>query len=91
MGLRSRLGQAGGYLRGLRGSLGPDSYSQYKRGRDHEREQADRARGQAEDSTTRAREKAERELGYQERYAREGEDTVERERTEPAEEAGPDP
>ena len=90
MGLRNRLGQASGYFRKLRGSLGPDSYSQYKRGRDHEREQADRAREQAKDSTARAREKAERESGYEERYARESEDDVARERTDPAEEVDPD-
>jgi hypothetical protein len=90
MGLRNRLGQASGYLRKLRGSLGPDGYSHYKRGRDYDREQADRAREQAKDSTARAHEKAERELGYEERYARESEDTVGREPTEPAEEVEPD-
>jgi hypothetical protein len=90
MGLRNRLGQAGGYFRKLRGSLGPDSYSQYKRGQEYQREQADRAREQAKDSTARAREQAERERGYEERYARESEDDVGREPTDPAEGADPD-
>jgi hypothetical protein len=71
MGLRDKLGQASNYLRKLRLSRGPDSYFQYKRRRDYEREQADDAREYARDSAEREREKAEREREHEERYTRE--------------------
>jgi hypothetical protein len=73
MGLRDKLREASSYLRKLRLSRGPDSYFQYKRGRDYEREQADDARGYARDSAEREREKAEREREHEERYRRERE------------------
>jgi fatty acid desaturase len=71
MGPWHKLRQASNYLRKLRPSRGPDSYFQYKLGRDRKRRQADHAREQVEDSAEREREKAERERGYQERYTRE--------------------
>jgi hypothetical protein len=83
--LWDKLRQAGNNLRKLRLSLGPDSYFQYKRGRKHERKQADRAREHAKDSREREREVAGRGRGYEERYAREGEGDIARERTEPEE------
>jgi len=86
MALWDKLRQAGNYLRRLRLSLGPDSYFQYKRGRKYERKQADNARARAEGSTERDREEAERDRGYEARYAREREVDASRERAEPAEE-----
>jgi hypothetical protein len=88
--LWDKLRQAGNNLRKLRLSLGPDSYYQYKRGRKYERKQADRAREQAKDSAQREREVAGRGRGYEERYAREREGDIARERTERAEETEPD-
>ena len=90
MGLSDTLRQATSYLRKLRLSLGPDSYSQYKRARKHERKQADHARERAKDSADREREKAEREREHEERYQREREGDIERDRTERAEGMGPD-
>lgn len=73
MGLWDKLREASTYLRKLRLSRGPDSYFQYKRGRDHEREQAEDAREYARDSAEREREKAEREREHEERYTRDRE------------------
>jgi hypothetical protein len=90
MGLWDRLSQASNYLRKLRLSLGPDSYFRYKRGRKYEREQADHARAHAEDSAEREHEEAARGREYKDRYAREREGGIARERTEPAEGMEPD-
>jgi hypothetical protein len=73
MGLWDKLREASTYLRKLRLSRGPDSYFQYKRGRDHEREQADDDREYARGDAEREREKAEREREYEGRYTRERE------------------
>jgi hypothetical protein len=73
MGLWDKLRQASDYLRELRQSRGPDSYFQYKRGRNYERKQADHAREHARDSAEREREEAERGREYEERYTRERE------------------
>jgi hypothetical protein len=88
--LWDKLRQAGNNLRKLRLSLGPDSYFQYKRGRKRERKQADRARERAKDSAQREREEAGRGREYEERYTREREGDITRERTERAEEMEPD-
>jgi hypothetical protein len=90
MGLWDKPRQASNYLRKLRLSLGPDSYSEYKRGREYERVRADHVREDAKDSAERDREKAERERGYEERYTREREGDIARERTERAEGTEPD-
>jgi hypothetical protein len=90
MGLWDKLRQASNSLGKLRLSLGRDSYYQYKRGREHERKQADHAREQAKDSAERERKEAERGREHGERYAREREGDVAREPTGPAEEAEPD-
>jgi hypothetical protein len=87
MGLWDKLRQASDYLRKLRLSFGPDSYFQYKRGRKHEREQADHARERAEDSAEGQREETERGREYEDRYARERQDDIARERTERTERA----
>ena len=86
MGLGNKLRHASNYLRKLRLSFGPDSYFQYKRGRKHEREQADHAREQAEDSAEGQREEAERGREYEDRYARERQGDIAREPIERAEE-----
>ena len=90
MGLWDKLRHASGYVRNLRRSLGPDGYFQYKRWRIYERKQAERDRKRATDSAERRGEKAEREREYEERYAREREGGIARERTEQAEEMEPD-
>jgi hypothetical protein len=89
MGLWDRLRQASNNLRKLRLSLGRDSYYQYKRGRKDERKQADRAHERAKDSAERVREGAKREREYEERYTREREGDIARERTEPSDEVEP--
>jgi hypothetical protein len=90
MGLWDKLKQTSNYLRKLRLSFGPDSYFQYKRGRKHEREQADQAREQAEESAEGQREEAERGREYEDRYTQEHQGDIARERTEPAEEVESD-
>jgi hypothetical protein len=86
MGVWDKLRQASNYLRKLRLSFGPDSYFQYKRGRKHEREQADHAREEAADSAEGQREEAERGREYEDRYTRERQDGIARERIDRAEE-----
>jgi hypothetical protein len=90
MGLRDKLGQVSGYVRKLRLSLGPDSYYQYRRGREHARKRADHEREQASDSAERERGGAERQRDYDERYAGERERDIARERSERPEEIEPD-
>jgi hypothetical protein len=90
MGLSDKLRHAVEHLRKLRLSLGPDSYFQYKRGRKAERKRADQVRQDVTDSAEREGEEAVRGREYEERYAREGEGDLARERTEGAEEMEPD-
>ena len=73
MGLRDKLRQGNKYLRKLRLSRGPDSYFQYKLGRDAKRREADHAAEHDREVAEHGREKAERERGYDERYTRERE------------------
>ena len=90
MGLWDKLRQASNYLRKLRLSRGPDSYSQYKGKREYERKRADREREHARDSAEREREKAEHDREHEERYARDREGDIARERPERAEDPEPD-
>lgn len=90
MGLWDKLKRAARYPGRLRRSVGPDSYFQYERERNYEREQADRAVQQADDSAEREREKAERVRGYDARYASEREGDAAEQRAERPEEAPPD-
>ena len=71
MGLRDKLRQASDRLRKLRLSRGPDSYFQYRLGRESERREADRSAEWAREKAEHGREKAKRERGYEERYGRE--------------------
>lgn len=82
MGLWDKLSRVGSYVRKRRRSLGPEGYSQFKRGREYERKRADREREQAKDSAEQEREVAEREREYEERYTGERERDIERERTD---------
>jgi hypothetical protein len=69
-----KLRQASTTLRRLRLSLGPDSYFQYRRRRDYDRKQSDRAREHANTSAGRelqAEEHAARERAFNARYERE--------------------
>ena len=90
MGLWDKLRQASSYLRELRLSLAPDSYYQYKRRRQNERDQSDRAREHRKDSAERGRETEEREREYEGRYTREREGDIAREPPERAEGMEPD-
>ena len=90
MGLWDKLREASSYLRKLRLSRGPDSYFQYKREQNYERQQEEHARDRTKDSAERKREKDEREREHEERYKREHEGDTAREWTERAEEMGPD-
>jgi hypothetical protein len=90
MGLWDKLRQVSTDVRKLRLSRGPDSYFRYKRKREYERKRDDREREGAKDSAEREREEAEREREYAERYEREREGDIARERTERAEGMGPD-
>ena len=74
----------------LRQSRGPDSYFRYRLGRESERKQAERERKSEQDASESRREKADREHEYEERYARELEGEVERERTVRSDETDPD-
>jgi hypothetical protein len=90
MGLWDKLRQVSTGARKLWRSRGPDSYFQYKGKREEERKLDDRQRDQAAGEAERKREKAERERHYEERYTRERERHIARERTEQAEDTEPD-
>jgi hypothetical protein len=83
MGAWERLRNIGKYLRTWWSSTDPDSYDQYRAGRDRERKQTDQRGEQAKRSGEREREGAERERKYEERY------TAERIAEEPLTEAPP--
>jgi hypothetical protein len=71
MGARDKLRKVVSHVRERLRSHGPDSYFQYKRGRERKRKQAERGRDDAERSAEREREQAERGREYAERYAAE--------------------
>ncbi len=74
----------------LRQSHGPDSYFRYRLRRQSERKQEERQRKSVDDSAEWRHQKADREHEYEERYKRELEGEIERERTDRPEEAEPD-
>jgi hypothetical protein len=81
MGLTDKLMQVVNKgARKLRVSRDPNSYSRYERDRDFERKRTDRERQAQEESAERTRAKKEREHDFEERYAVEHEQHVERER-----------
>jgi hypothetical protein len=79
-----KLRSVGNYIRQGWRSTGPDSYFQYKRGRERERKQAERLREDADRSAGLERHEAQRRRGHEERY------TAERAAEESQVEAPPD-
>ncbi len=84
MGVLGKLRQVGNFMRKGWLSSNPDSYSHYKRGRERERKQADRSRGEAGHSVELERKRVQRGREYEERYA------AERAAEEPRAEPPPD-
>jgi hypothetical protein len=66
-----KLRKVGDYVRKGWGSTSPDSYSHYRRGREHQRKQAERSREEADRSAELDREEVRRGREYEERYAAE--------------------
>ena len=79
-----KLRKVDNYLRKGWSSTDPDSYSHYKRGREHQRKEAERGREHADRSAELEREEARRGREYEERYA------AERAAEEPQTKAPPD-
>jgi hypothetical protein len=79
-----KLRSVGNYIRRGWRSTGPDSYFQYKRGRERERKAAERGREDTDRSAGLEREQALRKREYEERY------TAERAAEESQAEAPPD-
>jgi hypothetical protein len=71
MGVGDKLRNIGNYVRKRWRSTDPDSYDQYKAGRERDRKQAEQRREQAERSNEREREAAQRGREYEERYTAE--------------------
>lgn len=84
MGLMDKLMQVVEGARKVRLSRDPDSYSRYERDQDFERKRADHERQTDEDLAERARENEERTHGFEDRYAVEHEERVEREQAKRA-------
>jgi hypothetical protein len=80
MGLTDKLRQVVNGARKLRQSRDPDSYARYERDRDFERKRADHERHDQQDSAEHAREKEARTHDFDDRYAVQHEQHVERER-----------
>jgi hypothetical protein len=68
MGVADKLKTIGNYVRKRWQSTGPDSYYQYRRGRERKRKEADRGREDAERYGEQERKEAERGREYEERY-----------------------
>jgi hypothetical protein len=71
MGVLDKLRKVGNYVRKGWRSTGPDSYFQYKRGRERQRKQAARGREDADRSAEVERAEVRRGREYEERYAAE--------------------
>jgi hypothetical protein len=71
MGVRDKLRNIGNYVRTRWKSTAPDSYDQYRAGRERERKQGEQSREHEERSSEREREGAEMRREYEERYAAE--------------------
>jgi len=71
MAMLDRLRKVGNYVRRGWRSTDRDSYSHYKRGREHQRKEAERGREHADRSAELEREEARRGREYEERYAAE--------------------
>jgi hypothetical protein len=71
MGVLDKLRKVGNYVRKGWRPTGPDSYFQYKRGRERQRKEAERGREDADRSAELEREEVQRGREYEERYAAE--------------------
>jgi hypothetical protein len=71
MGVLGKLKKVGNYMRKGWRSTNPDSYSQYRRGRERQRKDAERGSKEADRSAELGREEARRAREYEERYAAE--------------------
>jgi hypothetical protein len=71
MGVLDKLKNVGNYVRKGWRSTGPDSYFQYRQGRERQRKEAERGREYADRSAELEREKVQRGREYDERYAAE--------------------
>ena len=71
MGVLDKLRKVGNSVRKGWRSTGPDSYFQYKRGRDRQRKRAERGREYADRSAELEHKEAQRVRGYEERYTAE--------------------
>jgi hypothetical protein len=81
MGVLDKLRKVGNYMRKGWRSTHPDSYSQYKRGRERQRKDAERGREEADRFVELEREEARRGREHEERYA--AERAAEKPQTEP--------
>jgi hypothetical protein len=70
-GVLDKLRKVGNYMRKGWHSTNRDSYSNYKRGREHERKREERGREEANRSAELGREEVQRGREYEERYAAE--------------------
>ena len=68
MGVLDKLMKVGNFVRKGWRSTGPDSYFQYKRGRERQRKQAEQGREDTDRSAELEREEAQRGREYEERY-----------------------
>jgi hypothetical protein len=71
MGVFDKLRRVGNYVRHGWPSMSPESYFQYKRGRERQRKQAEQGRKFADRSAALEHERAQRVRGHEERYAAE--------------------
>lgn len=71
MGIGDRVKDIGNYVRKRWRSTDPDSYDQYKRGREHDRKHADQRRKDEVRHGEQDRAEAERRREYEERYGAE--------------------
>jgi hypothetical protein len=71
MGVFDKLRRVGNYVRHGWPSMSPDSYFQYKRGRERQRKQAEQGRKYAARSAELEHKEAQRVRGYEDRYAAE--------------------
>jgi len=80
VGIEDRVRDIGNFVRKRWRSTDPDSYDQYKRGREHGRKQADQRREDEKRHGEQEHAEAERQREYEERYR--AERTAEESRTE---------
>jgi hypothetical protein len=90
MGVLDRLRKVGNSVRKGWRSTNPDSYSQYRRGRERQRKRAERGREDADRSAELEREEVQRGREYEERYAAEREAEAPQTKASPEDTSKPD-